>query len=94
MADVNMTNDEELDDIVTLTLDDGTEMECFILGIFDFEEKDYIALAPTTEDSEDIFLYGYKEVNEDDFELIDIEDDDEFDRVAAEFEKLAGEIEE
>lgn len=37
-------NDEEM--TVTLTLDDGTELECVVLTIFEAGEKEYIALLP------------------------------------------------
>ena len=36
--------------------------------------------------------YGYKEINDEEFELVDIEDDDEFEKVSAAFSEL--EIEE
>ena len=43
------------------------------------------------DDSDDVYLYGYKEVSEEEFELIDIEDDDEFDKVVKVFEELTDE---
>ena len=68
------------------------EVEAEIMGIFEVEGKEYIALIPD-DDSDDVYLYGYKEVSDDEFELIDIEDDAEFDKVVAEFEKLTAEEE-
>ena len=35
-------NDEEM--TVTLTLDDGTDLECVVLTIFEAADKEYIAL--------------------------------------------------
>lgn len=79
----------EVDDteFITLEFDDGAEVECEIMGVFDFEGKEYIALIPQ-DDTDDVYIYGYKEVGDDEFELIDIEDDDEFDKVVAEFDKI------
>ena len=74
-------------DFITLEFDDGAEVECEIMGIFDVDGKEYIALIPD-DDTDDVYLYGYKEISEEEFELIDIEDDAEFDKVCAEFEKL------
>ena len=37
-------NDEEM--TVTLTLDDGTDLECVVLTIFEAADKEYIALLP------------------------------------------------
>ena len=77
-------------DPITLEFDDGESIECEIMGVFDFEGKEYIALIPE-DGSDDVYIYGYKELNEDEFELYDIEDDDEFERVVDEFESLAEE---
>ncbi len=80
--------EEEEADYLTLEFDDGTQVECMILGVFDCEGKEYIALVPD-DDSEDVYLYGYREKNEEEFELLDITDDEEFEKVAAEFDRLA-----
>ncbi len=74
-------------DFITLEFDDGIEVECEIMGVFDFEGKEYIALIPN-DNTDDVYIYGYKEVGEDEFELIDIEDDAEFEKVVAEFDKI------
>lgn len=80
--------DDEDADYLTLEFDDGKQVECMILGVFDCEGKEYMALVPD-DGSDDVYLYGYKEKNEEEFELLDITDDEEFDRVAAEFDRLA-----
>ncbi len=77
-------------DFLTLEFDDGKEIECEILGVFDFEEKEYIALLPE-DGTDDVYIYGYKEVGDDEFELLDIDDDDEFEKVVAEFDRLTAE---
>jgi len=79
-------------EIITLEFDDGESIECEVMGVFEFEGKEYIALIPA-DGSDDVFIYGYKEVNDDEFELIDIEDDAEFERVVEEFEKMTVEEE-
>ena len=87
-----MAEDKELygyeeDEILTLEFDDGVEEECGILGVFDAIGKEYIALIPD-DGTDDVYIYGYKEVGEDEFELVDIEDDAEFEAVVAEFDKI------
>ena len=74
-------------DIITLEYDDGTVLEWEMMGVFEADGKEYIALIPQ-DDSDDVYIYGYKEVNEDEFELIDIEDDAEFERAVAVFDQL------
>lgn len=78
----------EEEDIMTLEFDDGEAVECGILGVFDALGKEYIALNPLG--TEDVYIYGYKE-SEEEYELIDIKDDEEFNKAVAEFEKLAAE---
>lgn len=74
-------------DFLTLEFDDGQEVECEIMGVFEYEGKEYIALIPN-DGTDDVYIYGYKETTDDEFELIDIEDDEEFKKVVEEFEKL------
>lgn len=76
---------------VTLTLDDGSELECAVLCIFPVENKDYIALVPVeNEDNEEgeIFLYQFIEHEDDEIELLNIDDDDEFEAVSDAFDEL------
>jgi hypothetical protein len=95
MADAkntNKTKDEiaaEDDDVMTITLeyDDGTVMETEVMGIFEVDGSEYIALIPD-DGSDDVYIYGYKEAGDEEFELVDIEDDEEFNKAVAEFEKL------
>ncbi|NLY85119.1 MAG: DUF1292 domain-containing protein [Tissierellia bacterium] len=74
------------EDIIVLTLEDDTELECFILGTFEVEEDEYIALQPIGE--EEVLLYRYNELNDEDFELIPIDNQEEFDLVAEAFDAL------
>ncbi len=76
------------DEILTLEFDDGESFECGIMGVFDLDDKQYIALE-AFDDSNDVYLYIY-EPTDDDFELLDIPEED-FDRVAAEFDRLMDE---
>ncbi|MDD4564702.1 MAG: DUF1292 domain-containing protein [Eubacteriales bacterium] len=81
---------EEEADFLTLEFDDGQEVECEIMGVFEFGGKEYIALIPD-DGTDDVYIYGYNETSDEEFELIDIEDDDEFSRVVEEFEKITAE---
>lgn len=76
---------------VTLTLDNDEELECAVLTIFEAEGQEYIALLPLDEDgnNEDgqVFLYRYSETAEEEPQLENIEDDDEYERVADKFDE-------
>lgn len=79
-------HDHEEMDIIYITLDDDSELECEVIGIFEVEEKEYIALLPLGE--EEVLLYGYKELENDEFDLDSIEDEEEFELVSEAFYAL------
>lgn len=85
-------------EVITLTLEDNSELECAVIGIFPFEEKEYIALMPLDGDDIDedasVLLYEYNEIGDDDLELVFIEDEEYFNKVADEFESLYAEEDE
>ena len=80
-------NDEEM--TVTLTLDDGTELECVVLTIFEAGEKEYIALLPLDgREAEDGYLYRYVEDINGNPDLENIDSDEEYEIVADAFDEL------
>ena len=73
-------------DMITLTMDDNEEVDCAVLGIFDVEDKEYIALLPN--DSEDVFIYIYNETDDGEVSLENIESQDDFDKISAVFMEI------
>ncbi|MEI3279862.1 MAG: DUF1292 domain-containing protein [Eubacterium ramulus] len=97
MSNTNNTNNEEeifdpQEMFVTLDLDDGSQLECQILTIFDVDNQNYIALVPVDNDEEVIF-YRYFEDEEGNPSLENIDSDDEFDAVSDRFDELLDEEE-
>ena len=92
----NVNNEDEIFDpqemFVTLDLDDGSQLECQILTIFDVDNQNYIALVPVDNDDEVIF-YRYFEDEEGNPSLENIDSDDEFDAVSDRFDELLDEEE-
>ncbi|MCD1146955.1 DUF1292 domain-containing protein [Peptoniphilus sp. KCTC 25270] len=80
---------EEVQTIV-LTLEDDSELECLVIGVFDFEGKEYIAMTPDFEGEEEaeILIYEFKELDEEEIELNFIESEEVFNRVAEEFDRI------
>ena len=81
---------------VTLTLDDGSEVECVVLTIFEAGDRDYIALLPTEgaeADEGEGYLYRYEEDADGNPSLDNIEDDDEYEVVADAFDELLDSME-
>lgn len=76
---------------VTLTMDDGGEVECVVLTIFEAAGRDYIALLPM--DSEEVeegevYLYRYSEPEEGEPVLDNIEDDEEYEIASDAFDEF------
>jgi uncharacterized protein YrzB (UPF0473 family) len=66
--------------IMTLVLEDDSEMRCQVIGVFDALDRQYIALLP--EGEEEALIYRYNESdNEEGFELENIDSDEEFEDV-------------
>lgn len=84
---------EEMEEMetMTLTLEDDTELECGIIGVFEVDGIEYIALLP--EDDDTVLIYQYNE-NGEEVELSLIEGDDVFEKVSAAFDELWEEGEE
>lgn len=90
----NAETEEEM--TVTLTLDDGTELECVVLTIFTAGERDYIALLPMEgqeEEEGEVYLYRYSEGEDGQPNLENIEDDEEYEIVADAFDEMLDESE-
>ncbi len=99
MADIDNFDDTAYlgDDLgsVTLTMDDGSEIECEILAIYPAGGRQYIALLPEEEEDEEessVLIYRYIDNGDDeDPDIENIEDDDEYDIAADAFDELLDE---
>lgn len=65
--------------------DENKEVACDVLGIFEVDDIEYIALAP--QDEEEVLIYRYSEDGED-IKLDEITSDEEYEKVAGEFDDL------
>lgn len=85
--------DEEEAEMITLTMEDGTEVPCIVLTIVEVEGQDYIALLPINEemlesDESNGFIFRYSE-DEDGCPVLEgIEDDEEFEMVGAVLDEI------
>lgn len=94
MSDLNNTVLPDDEDIcVTLDMDDGTQVECEILTIFEVNDQDYIALLPLDENGDEneegiVYIYRYFEDEEGNPSLENIENDEEYEAVEEVFDML------
>lgn len=89
-------DNEDDDVVVTLNLDDGSEVTCEILTIFELNEQDYIVLLPLDENGEEnaegqVYIYRYFEDENGSPSLDNIVSDEEYAAVSAKFDELYGE---
>lgn len=98
MDNQNNNLSEEEDIRVTLDMDDGTQVECEILTIFDVNDQDYIALLPLDEDGEEneegtVYIYRYFEDEDGNPSIENIASDEEFEAVEERFDEFLDEAE-
>ncbi len=74
---------------MTIVTEENKELKCSILDTFDVEENEYIALLPEGED--EVLIYRFILHDDDSFELLNIETDEEFEKVEDVFFELFGE---
>ena len=71
-----------------VTLEDDTVLECDVVAIFKVNDRDYIALNPTTDRDDEVFLYRLNYTKDDVLDLENILDDQEYALAAEAFEEL------
>ena len=82
---------------VTLTLADDSTIECGIVGIFDADNREYIALLPLDENGQnadgEVFLYRYLVDASGNPQLENIESDEEYEAASDAFDELLDSME-
>ena len=88
-ANTDYNNNSEYSS-VTLSLDDGTEVECAVIRTFSAGDKNYIALLPIAdidEDESEVYLYRYSINSDNEPVLENIESDEEYEIVSDAFDE-------
>lgn len=83
----NSGEDEGFDQVV-LTLEDGKEMTCDVIAIYPCGDRNYIALLPEDDPDGDFLLYRFIDNGDDNYDLDDIETDEEFEEASEAFDEL------
>lgn len=78
--------------MITLTLEDDTQVNCAILTVFPAGGKEYIALLPLNDDGQnsdgDVYLYEFAKTESGDPILANVEDDAEYQAAADAFDQI------
>ena len=80
---------DEESQTLDLVLDDGTNMTCDVIGLFEVDGVEYIALAEPNSDN--VLLYIYEEIG-DEVSLKNIESEEEYQAIADEFMELFSDL--
>lgn len=84
--------DEFVKDIITLDLDDDTQLECEVLDFLEVDGQEYVLLYPIKEEEDgEVLVYRYDEDEEENPILSNIETDEEYEKVAEAFDALEAE---
>ena len=74
--------------VIPIEMEDGSEVGCEVLAIFPVDGKQYIALIDKDNEDGDIWMYRFVPVGEEEFNIEDIEDDKEFEKVEDAFNQM------
>lgn len=85
---------EEKENIVILTDEDGVDSEFEIVTILNVDNNEYCVLYPVDSEDDDAIVLKLIQDDKGDDMLTEIEDDDEFEKVAEAYEEWAEENEE
>lgn len=90
MSDNKDFNNNSEYSTVTLSLDDGTELECAIIRTFPAGDKNYIALLPIAaidEEESEVYLYRFSLDSNNEPVLENIDSDEEYEIVSDAFDE-------
>ena len=89
---INLKENSYKNRMMNLSLDDGSDLQCRVIDIIELDSKYYIALV--NEDGHRAFMYEYHEKKDsDDFELLNIDNEDTFNKVKEIFANIIEEDE-
>ena len=80
------------DEHISIEFEDGSVRELLNIGVFDAEDREYIALLD--EDTEEVYLYRYVEPDDSSYDIEEIETDEEFEIAAKVWDEIIGADEE
>ena len=84
---------DETNDLITLVDEDGQEHQFSLVDLIEFEEHRYALMIPaddkpSAEEEEEAYIFRLETDDKDEEVLVDIEDEDEFERVCAAFDEM------
>ena len=81
MENENLIPEEEEVNILTLTDENGQDVDFEYLDCIEYQEKEYLVLMPVEEDAEEIFILEVEPVDEENENYLAVEDEAVLDAV-------------
>lgn len=78
----------EQDEVITLIDEDGTEHDFNVIDVIEVEGSEYAILLPVEEDSDEAVILKFAKDPDGNELLVDIEDDEEWEKVADAWEEM------
>lgn len=78
----------DMDEIITLTDEDGISSDFKLLAKLDIEDEEYAVVAPIDSDSDEAIALKMEKVSEDEYEFVTVEDDETLDMISEAYETL------
>jgi len=85
---------EEREDVIVLTDEEGKEHEFTIVDVIEVGEREYAVLLPPEEEGDEAVILRIDKDGDGEDIFVDIDDDDEYDRVAEAWDRLLDEEDE
>ena len=76
MENENLIPEEEEVNILTLTDENGQDVDFEYLDCIEYQEKEYLVLMPVEEDAEEIFILEVEPVDEENENYLSVSDED------------------
>lgn len=83
----------EQDEIITLVDEEGAEHDFTVVDIINVDQSEYAILLPVEEDGDEAIILKFSHDEDGNELLVDIEDDDEWEKVADAWEEMLAEEE-
>ncbi len=87
MADNNEIFNEDMDMLITLTDDEGNEVEFEFLDVVEYDNEEFIVLIENNEDADEVVILKINALDEETEEYVSINDEDLLQTVFEKFKR-------
>jgi uncharacterized protein YrzB (UPF0473 family) len=78
----------DMDEIITLTDEDGISTDFKLIAKLDIEDEEYAVVAPIESDSDEAIALKIERISDEEYEFVTVEDDETLDMISEAYETL------